>query len=443
MGKYLGMYIGPGVLPETNWESPSRKFEERVSQIASSGLPAALIPYQFVSKAVSVLGYIGQLLGPPAKFKAFELRMAAKVFGFATNSVSTNEIYNLNFYGGPSLSRPSLHLHSCRVRACLKTFTGFVNMHNKLAHEYVDATFFNKLFPGASVPEGWNTTALCTNLWNMYQGNVSDDDFPELGNIVCKHRQLCRTNPRHGSGLQKKVAKDLRECVPNSWVTLQRRRFSTLGIPPTFSLPCDLPKYLIRTSKGLPPQVRMIALKTWCNSWATTERYHEEVQLECVFGCGGSDNLAHYLICDVLWTLLIGILDPRISILCPDVLPGLLSAHRACYHNAGKPSLIFLAIAFKVYHAIRRDYSHLVTSAFEQNDFVEVLNTCIDLIQFFRKDFPSLLNSRGGSNNNGAQDQANYVKNVFYINGPFLVGSGSDFEATQPPNSSVEAFSVT
>ena len=37
-------------------------------------------------------------------------------------------------------------------------------------------------------------------------------------------------------------------------------------------------------------------LKTWVNSWATSRRYHEAVQLPCLFGCkDGVDKQSHYL----------------------------------------------------------------------------------------------------------------------------------------------------
>ena len=60
--------------------------------------------------------------------------------------------------------------------------------------------------------------------------------------------------------------------------------------------------------------VRIMALRTLLNSWATSRRYHENIQLSCVFGCGSlhpllpgsdvSDSLAHYLVCPCLWHLL-------------------------------------------------------------------------------------------------------------------------------------------
>ena len=390
MGKYLGVVIGPGVLPDTNWESPSQKFQERTAQVAASGLPASLIPYQYMSKALSVLGYIGQMHRPPARFRSFELRIATKLLGFATNSLTTRVAYNLGHFGGPSLARPSTYLHACRARACLKTFSGFVEMHKRLVDAHTDAATLARLKPGAATPDGWGSDALCTNLFEMYEGRVVDDDFPDLGRIVLKHRRLCESVPGHQDGLQKKISLDLQRNIPNGWPILIQRRSPALGIPPTFSPANDFPKYFMRISSGLPPQIRMIAFKTWSHSWASTERYHEEYVLSCIFGCGGCDNLRHYLLCDVLWTLVIGCAAPRVHYLLPDVQSELIPAFRACLLNADKTSLVLLSLAFKLYHALKLDHRRLVDTAFAREDFDDVIATSLDLIEFFLLDFPFL-----------------------------------------------------
>jgi len=61
--KYLGFVLGPraGLL---QWEEPLKKFQFRVDQIARSGDSAAVSFRQFSSKAVSVLGYVAQLIPP-------------------------------------------------------------------------------------------------------------------------------------------------------------------------------------------------------------------------------------------------------------------------------------------------------------------------------------------------------------------------------------------
>ncbi len=47
----------------------------------------------------------------------------------------------------------------------------------------------------------------------------------------------------------------------------------------------------------------MRVVKTWVNSWATTDRYHEAIRLPCIFGCPCKDKLAHYIGCPILFYL--------------------------------------------------------------------------------------------------------------------------------------------
>ena len=42
----------------------------------------------------------------------------------------------------------------------------------------------------------------------------------------------------------------------------------------------------------------MKVVKSWCNGWATSNRYHGDMRLPCLFGCNNcSDSLPHYLPC--------------------------------------------------------------------------------------------------------------------------------------------------
>jgi hypothetical protein len=124
-GKYLGLYLGPGTTPSTNWEGPQCKFVERVSQLSDQGLPLGLRANIFASKAVSVSSYVAQVQEPPPKFKVIELRMASKALGLATSAFCTNTAYQLGKFGGPQLTRPRATMHAARIRAALKTFQGF------------------------------------------------------------------------------------------------------------------------------------------------------------------------------------------------------------------------------------------------------------------------------------------------------------------------------
>ena len=101
--------------------------------------------------------------------------------------------------------------------------------------------------------------------------------------------------------------------------------------------------------------------------------------------------MEHYMCCDSLWSIIFGCIDPRIThLLCPNA-PELNAPSHACILNISESSIVFCVVAFKLYHALRRDYSHLITSG----KYEEIHCICIDLISFFMKDFPFLIRRRG------------------------------------------------
>ena len=48
----------------------------------------------------------------------------------------------------------------------------------------------------------------------------------------------------------------------------------------------------------------MQVIKTWVNSWSTSDRYHEDVLLPCLLGCADKpDDLQHYIHCPRIWDI--------------------------------------------------------------------------------------------------------------------------------------------
>ena len=124
-------------------------------------------------------------------------------------------------------------------------------------------------------------------------------------------------------------------------------------------------------SKRLPMQARMAALKTWGNSWCTSERFHEEVILPCVLGCNGKDELAHYLECEFFWTLLEASTESRTSEL------HLCKTKWACLINPSRSSTLKLLVAFLAYHALRMRYRDELHRAVREGNFGKVQEICV------------------------------------------------------------------
>ena len=119
-----------------------------------------------------------------------------------------------------------------------------------------------------------------------------------------------------------------------------------------------------------------MAVRSLCNGWATSYRYHEAILLPCVFGCNlmcpinlnadmPRDEFKHYLGCPILWRIVADITGERNA-----DIPTRLGVGR----GGGVLSII---VAHHVYHFIRmskraeilamrsrRQMEHLQTSAF-------------------------------------------------------------------------------
>ena len=97
--------------------------------------------------------------------------------------------------------------------------------------------------------------------------------------------------------------------------------------------------------KRLRKHEAMQVLKTWCNSWTTSHRYHKEVLQPCLLGCPGmKDDLSHYVSCPHIWNV------ARVD------FPNLKSDSmfdRLCVEEPCTESLRVLAGTFPAYHSIK------------------------------------------------------------------------------------------
>ena len=224
--KYLGIYIGPK-LGGVNWEAPMNKFLARTAEIANMRAPLPFACSLFRSKALSVLGYVAQVCKPPKSFKFSELRVANQVLRLATNSFDTNCAYNLDFFHGPKLARPVVYLHSCMIRAAVKTLSGFSLQHRTLQEKVIDSLPLSQLQPGRSTPDGWDSEAFCTNLLFAYQGVHSSETFPNSRPQICSLIRDWERGKIKGC-LQSKIGRILQSHIPNTFISLFSRRLSDL-----------------------------------------------------------------------------------------------------------------------------------------------------------------------------------------------------------------------
>ena len=102
----------------------------------------------------------------------------------------------------------------------------------------------------------------------------------------------------------------------------------------------------------------MRVVRTWCNAWATSTRYHHERIFPCLFDCtssGGAcdhaghrieDRMIHYAQCPMLFAL--------VSAICQPCQTSDNPLERWAIMNCSMDSLLVVSCMFAGYHACKR-----------------------------------------------------------------------------------------
>ena len=254
----------------------------RIEEIRANKPPLTLACSSFQSKALSVLGYVSQIIPPPPSFKTVELRMANKILRLATNSFDTDSAHQLLALGGPRLPRPLAHVIACITRAAFKTLTGYETQHLSL----VKAVFENECLANAAdnaIPDGWDSPTFCSNLLSASEGALAKQFFPgSLDAILALKRKFLRKEVK--TGLQKAIFDILCGSVPFAFEEIFARRFKLLDIgvehsllfdnrtgmasaPSPHSLPSAFSIEFNALCMHLPPNTQMALLRTWSNGY--------------------------------------------------------------------------------------------------------------------------------------------------------------------------------
>ena len=92
-----------------------------MSEINEPHLLFAIARYQYTSRAVPTLGYIGQLVSPPPKgIKILSMDACIKILRFPSKSLGYNSAHELHLLRGPNMTRIDTYLESCMARAAYK-----------------------------------------------------------------------------------------------------------------------------------------------------------------------------------------------------------------------------------------------------------------------------------------------------------------------------------
>ncbi len=341
--KYLGFYMGPqsGTL---QWLAPFAKYQDRVNIIYGSGASISLGAYSYNVRTLPVLSYVSQLICLPDLASEWERKALYRVTHFANNSFEHNNFFWLHKYGGPNFRSLIASSRAAMMRTARVTVTGWPSWKEQIirsAQESLPCALW-----GSGIFHGnfWDSPPIAMSLSHAFAGFPGDLpwDSGARGAISNLPSQSGSKKDRVQHVCYKHL---LEHAYPDNTHNIISRRIHKLFEPfslDTFDIDFSRLSQILKT---LRKHDAIRVLKTWVNSWHTSDRYHESTRLPCVFGCTGAlDKLSHYVMCPFLFGL-IKQFSPLASP-CPVERLGLI--------NTTRENLLCMACTFGGYHAVRR-----------------------------------------------------------------------------------------
>ena len=215
VGKYLGLMVGPNA-GVSQWNAATRKFLDRVAWIHNACLPPHLAAARYNSHAIPILGYIGQLVPPPKKYKILALDAVGSVLRLPGRSLDYPTAHCLEELGGPKLVDLIAYVNACCVRASIKMFTGFQEQSSllkELALQHNLLCFVNKV---ATKPHGWDSEAFCFTLTSAYNS--------EVGSFIRENRESLR------GSIQRNAYQRLKDNK-GAWTSILTKRINMFCVP--------------------------------------------------------------------------------------------------------------------------------------------------------------------------------------------------------------------
>ena len=339
-----------------NWNEQGSKIRLRVQHIQQSSAPIKLNIHTYNTRVVPVTSYVAQLLPIPQDFLQLERAMLHTVLRLPQNALCHADFFHLDKIGGTACRSFTAASTAALIRTALKTVTGWKSWISQL-HEAAQRFLpLEPLVRGLLTTSIWDSPPLAVNLREAALGLPNNPHW-SVNISALLHSGLL---PKQ---IQKCVYKDLVSSkFGNSLDETFCRRLTSLFHP--YDLDFNNSILLQRcwdTLKMCRSAEVFKIIKCWCNGWATSTRYHEEVRLPCLFGCAHkSDDLQHYLQCPHLFALW--------SYLAHSVSSDPLIRWGLMHPNY--KSLLQVACVFSGYHAVRRKFKD--THEFFHNNMTNI-----------------------------------------------------------------------
>ena len=362
--KYLGFVLGPQA-KESQWSDAVIKWDRRSRDIGASHCGPTLACFLYNHTALPVLGYRAQLLPPPEMIHLKERHVLHRILHLPPNTLELNTFYEMEAMGGPPLSSLRCYCRSALFRASFSTIVGWESQLQSLEALAADVLPLGMLRSPVLAPPCWDTPALVLNLSEACHGSGKSNVYREATAQIHEDIELAlRVSLLGGPPLHlQKIAyrRLVSHSIPNNFESLLRRRLAVIA---GFDLSHQDHINFFETSRLLQRIGKfhfVCWMKTVCNGWCTSYRMHENVSLPCVFGCrGGKDTLEHYLVCDILLSLL---LEQFVFAIGPSPL------HRLNLINPTPQMFILITVMFNMYHTLKLGYRSTVDTAVSQMRF--------------------------------------------------------------------------
>ena len=394
--KYLGIFLGPKV-KQLLWKKPLEKFKDRVNNIHSLHLPANLAKAQFTNRALPILAFVAQVAPPPPYITRIGMNAIMKCLRLCGNSLSYDTAASLDLIGGPNFPDVKAFLKSSRMRAAAKTLSGYQPQHEQLLKSAIEALPFASHRYKYATPLGWDTPALCTNLFdalNEIQGRGIDLGMQKFetnallvlnaGPYSSPYLRLHEKYVMQFKSIQSHIYSHIILPVSVStaaWRNLLRERASMFfgdefELPSSVLTPLGFHEFM-KVLLTLNPSERMMVIKTLINSWSTSRRLHEGVIHPCLFCGEQEDDLKHYLRCDFLWDNMIS------SAKLPSTWLSLPPPVRLGLDVPNQLGLKLLVCGFRVYHTFKLVHIDQVLQSLASGDVEFRLNLLLELAEVY------------------------------------------------------------
>ena len=359
VGKYLGLHLGPAA-GAAQWSAPHLKWSSRTRTIAGHHAPVGTSCRLYNVRAITTLGYVGQLIAPSNAMLRTEKVVLTSLLHVPFNSMAVADIVNLHSLGLPKVKPVKALLLATLMRAAHCTVAVWKDWVLRFRRDMADYLPLSSLATGSWALPFWDSEPIAILLEKAYYGFLDD---PELA-VHCElaYREAMKVvNPNVAPAprlidtvkdcpkLQRVLYTSLVSSLyPNELPLLFAKRIRSFLPDMVERIPLINWPELVNFCIALPKVLVLALVKTWSNAWTTARRMHDEATWACpCCGCPNSDYLSHLIDCRALWFTP----DPSSP---ADWHPQDPLA-RLCLLEVSQERALRLATAFHTYHGLRAD----------------------------------------------------------------------------------------